>query len=256
MYINFMNKSGDNFIIHTEKENFPIEPEGFARVFFAGEKAVFSSEIRPVDFLDGFEDEQPEKLKDRLIYRAVKKLAEKLPETELNTLLTYELSDAVADEITVELRNGAYPLCAGNFADFFDMVPIVYSFARCETEEGTLKILKAKTNNRKEYLRLFRKIILFLDWGLILPDLFLFIPKYILAKVLTSNMCIARVIGGLYNLSETERTNVIEKRINAIDKEEENKGCLKSLLYLLLAVVIVAMLFIWANWEEIKPLFN
>ncbi len=256
MYINFINKTDYSFIVEINSEAYPIEPQGFARVFSDGEKAAFTAELKPIDLTYGLkEDFIPENLKEKVLYKFTKKFLKKLPDAQLNAVLTYELTDAKGEYITVEIEEGAYPICEGNVANFFDMVPIVYSFARCETEDGNLNIVKAHHNNRKEFLKLFEKITFYIDSGLIFADFFLFIPKYILAKILTSNFCIAKILGRLYKCSRLERTNIIFEKINRIDSEQKGKkGCLYIMLEVLLGILLLVALFVWANWDEIKLL--
>lgn len=243
-------------ILSVANGTYPLKPESEIYIPYLNNGVSFTLEIKPVDLLEGFDEElKGESLKDRFLYKLTKKFAEKIPELAVYTAVTYELKSDY-DNVTVELTDSSDTSCCGKIADFFDMVPVAYMFSKAETSFGSLRVTDVKHTNRKQYLRLIRKVMLFIEWGLIFPDLFFFIPKYILAKLLSSNPYIARRIKKLYAMSSEERIGYLQKREKELDTQSKNSGCLMGILKALIVLLLIAALFIWANFSEIKELFS
>ena len=256
MYINFVNKSEYCFLVGIGKEKIALEPKGFDRVRTDEDKITFSAEMKPMELADGFEEDfKAEKFGEKIFYKLTKKFLEKIPEMQLNSTLTYEITDTKSEEITVTLEEGAYPICSGDLAIFCDMVPLIYGFARCESDYCTLRVLKAQHNNRKAYLKLVRTFLLFTESGFILPDLFFFLPKYLFFKVFTSNFCTARILGRLYRYTESERTSIILGKTQRMDSEDRyKKDGWFTAVKIILGILLFIALVVWANWDEIKLL--
>lgn len=255
MNVTFRNLSSDSTVIlSVGNSTYPLKPESEIYIPYLNSGASFTAEIKPVDLLEDFEeDSEGENFKERILYKLTKKFAEKLPELQIYTAVTYELK-STCDDVTVEFKDTSDASCVGNVCDFFDMVPVAYSFAKAETAFGTLTVTDVKTTNKKQYLKLLRKVLLFIDWGLIFPDLFFFIPKYLVTKMLSSNWYIAKRIKKLYEMSPEERIGYLHKREKELDAQSENSGCLMDILKVLIVFLFIAALFIWANSSEIKEL--
>ncbi len=240
MFVSFFNRCDENkMVLRVNGAVYELEPQNCTEIPVNGERVNFSVEILPVDLSSGLENEEKsEKFTKKILFRLAKKFAEKIPDMGLYTNCDYVLSD-ITDGITVDLYEGVYSVADGNVAEYlFDMVPIVYCFARAEVNSGRLKFLKAHLVNRKKYLKLVRNVLLFIDTDLFFPNLLFFIPKYIAARVLASSFFLTRILARLYRLPVAERVHRINEKTEntSVDKK---KGCLSSVIQTLLAVVVV-----------------
>lgn len=251
MNVTFRNLSSDSLmILSVGNSTYPLKPESEIYIPYLNSGVSFTAEIKPVDLLEGFdEDSEGESLKERIIYKLTKKLVEKIPEIGVYTAVTYELNSDY-DNVTVELTDSADAFCAGKIADFFEMMPVMYTFSKAETAFGSLKVTDVKQTNRKQYLKLFRKILLFSEWGIILPGLFFFIPKYLVLKLLSGNWYITKRIKKLYEMSSEERIGYLQKREREIDKQSENSGCLMGILKVVVFLLILGGIVFWVTTSE------
>lgn len=249
MTVTFKNNSDNsNMIINIANGAYVIEPKKSADVPFCGERITFSAEIISCDLSKDFEDDyKPEKFKDRVLYKLGKKFTEKIPEMSLYTSVTYELISNYQNAI-IDLFDSAYCICDGIIAEAIETVPVVYSFPQAETAYGILKIAKVQTTNRKKYLKLISKLLLFIDWMWFLPNLFLFIPKYFFIKILSSDFFVTRLLANLYKLSVHKRAKRIEG--NAERLSESKREFLVVVIQLLIFFLIIGSLIFWANTAE------
>ncbi len=252
MFITFRNTDEYCRIIMTcENRSYTLEPKGEVAVPFFGRKVSFTAEMFMPDFSDELQiDRNKDKISAKVMKRLANKLVNKFPEMVLLTKVTYELTDTQED-CDIFFCDGTYSVCDGYVADFFDMMPVGYFFAQAETSKGTLRITDAEAVNRKQFLKLQRNYMLFMDWGLILPDLFLFIPKYILVKFYyTADFYVSRAVKDLYKLNPAERIELFGKKERKREKIERGFGCLKGLLWGLIILVILIGLGVWASGGE------
>lgn len=258
MFITFRNTDEYCKVVLTcENRTYTLEPKGEIEVPLFGTKKIFTAEVFMPDFSD---DLQTERNKDRFSKKVIKKLAKKflnkLPELALRAKVTYELENTENDS-EIFFGEGAYSSCDGYVADFFDMMPVGYFFALAETNCGKLKVVKVETVNRKQYLKVQRNFNLFMDWGLILPDLFLFIPKYFLVKFYyTSDFYVSKTVKDLYKLSPAERIELFNKKEKKHEKVENGFGCLKALLWGLAVLAVLVGLSVWALNREPDVVMN
>ena len=214
MNIIFKNISTDNKVsVFMENQKYVINPGESVSTFCVGEKCVFATEILPFEkLLDSVnEDFSEESLKDRILLKLTKKLVEKLPKMVLSLLVNYEVESKGAQHVTVVLSDGVYVVCDGVIADLLDLTPICYSFTRAETENGQLKLLDVTATNRKQYLKLIKKFLLFMHWGLFFLNLTFFIPEYIIVKICCSNFYLKSFFTKLYKKTPEEREKSLEK---------------------------------------------
>lgn len=251
MFVTFYNRCDDNkMVLCVNSSVFTLEPQSCVDIPVCVDKISFSVEILPVDLYSGFEKEEtPKKLKDRILFKLAKKFAEKLPEMGLYANCDYELSE-ITNNTTVDLYDGVYSVADGNVADYlFDMVPVVYCFARVEAISGKLKFVKAHLMNRKKYLKLVRNLLLFIDTDLFFPNLVFFIPKYILTRFYATGFFLSRILTGLYRLPVAERVHRIDEKSNGSGIDNK-KGCLSSVIKTLIAfAVVIALVFFIASSE-------
>ena len=255
MYVTFKNNStSEKMIISAENQRLVLNPETCAGIFCGSNRIIFDTQGSAFDELKGMLGELDEEIpsysfKDRILARLTKKFAEKLPEAALDTNVTYE---AVFNGNTalINLYDGTYSVCDGKIADALDIVPVGFVFSRAEAENGTVKILDADAVNRKSYLRLMRNILLFMHWGLIFIDLFLFVPTYLTVKYFSSHLYIKRLFCGLYNKTYEERTRVLYEKEQLYEKEDEKKGCLPGILKGLVVLIILGGICFWAMTSE------
>ena len=132
MFVSFFNRCDENkMVLRVNGSVYELEPQNCTEIPVNGERVDFSVEILPVDLSSGLENEEKsEKFTKKILFRLAKKIAEKIPDMGLYTNCDYVLSD-ITDGITVDLYEGVYSVADGNVAEYlFDMVPIVYCFAR------------------------------------------------------------------------------------------------------------------------------
>ncbi len=251
MFVTFFNRCDDNkIVLRVNSSVFTIDPQSGVNIPVGVDKISFSVEILPVDLCSGLENEvKPKKFTEKILFRLAKKFAEKLPEMGLYANCDYEISEITGD-MTVELYDGVYSVADGNVADYlFDMVPVIYSFARAEVFSGKLKFVKAQLMNRKKYLKLVRNLLLFVDTDLFFPNLVFFIPKYILTRFFATGFFLSRILARLYRLPVADRVHRIDAKAKLTDVDNK-KGCLSSVIKTLIAfAVLFALVFLIASSE-------
>lgn len=252
MFVKFRNTDEYSKVILTvEKRTYTLDPKGEIEVPLFGEKKIFTADMLMPDFDDELQvDRNKDKIPAKIMKRLAKKLVDKIPEIVLLTRVTYELSDT-SEDCEIFFSDGLYSVCDGYAADFFDMMPVGYFFAQAETNKGTLRITDVKTVNRKQYLKVQRNFNLFMDWDMLLPDLFLFIPKYLLIKFYyTADFYVSKKVKGLYELSPAQRIEYICKKEKKREKVESGFGCLKALLWGIIILAIIVAIGLWASGGE------
>lgn len=255
MYVTLKNNStSEKMLITSENQRLVLNPGASADIFCGSNNFIFEAQTSAFDELKGMLGELDEEIpsysfKDKILARLTKKFAEKLPEAALDTAVTYE---ATFDGQTalINLYEGIYSVCDGKLADALDIVPVGFIFSRAEAENGNLKVLEAEALNRKKYLKLMRSILLFMHWGLIFLDLFLFIPTYLTVKYFSSHFYIKHLFIGLYNKTYSDRTSLLYEKEQAYEKEEEKKGCLSGILKGLIVLIILGGICFWGMTSE------
>lgn len=250
MYITFKNHSSlCKLNIKTGSESYSIDPDSSVEVFVGSSESDFSAEFSSPDLAEGFEEDCKEgKLIHRIIYKLSRKFLEKMPEAAAFSCATFKLKSDFQN-VTVDCFEGEYAFCYGSIADFFDFFPVCLVFPQAEVESGKGEISfdDIYVTNRKKYLKLMKKFILFIDWGLILPDLFLFIPKYIILRFCSSDFYVKSVIKKLYLLSPNQRAEKLQRISQKIDNESEKGGCLSGILKAVVFLLVLIALVYWAN---------
>ena len=255
MYVTFKNNStSEKMIVTVEKQRHIIPPETSMDVFCGSNTVIFEAQTSSFDELKGMigelNEEMPSyKLKDKILAWFTKKFAEKLPSAALDTSVKYEASFN-GQSAVIDLYEGIYSVCDGNFADALDIVPVGFIFSRAEAENGTIKVVDADAVNRKRYLKLMRNILLFMHWGLIFLDLFFFVPTYLMVKFFSSHFYIKHLFSSLFRKSYTERTSVLYKKEHAYEKEDDKKGCVKGVIKGLIVLIILGGICFWAITSE------
>ncbi len=252
MFITFRNTDEYCKIILTcENRSYTLVPKGEVAVPFFGGKVSFTAEMLLPDFSDELQiDRSKDKVSAKVMKRLAKKLVDKFPSMVLLTTVTYELTDT-AEDCDVFFCDGTYSVCDGYVADFFDMMPVGFCFAQAETSKGTLRITGVKTVNRKQYLKVQRNFNLFMDWGLILPDLLLFVPKYILIRFYyTTDFYVSKTLKELYRLEPAQRLEHICQKERKREKVEKGFGCLKALLWGIIIFALFIGIGLWASSGE------
>lgn len=256
MYVTFKNNSTDTkMVVTVDNQQLVINPEASAEIFSQSQKVKFQAYACTFEELDNAINEIDDKdkndsFKDRILTKLVKKAAKKVTEIALDTTVTYEVTFTASENAVIHLLDGAYSVCDGKIADAFDMVPVGYIFARAEVDKGEIKVLDVVANNRKKFLKLARKIILFINWNFLLPDLFMFIPEYFAAKFYSSNFYIRKELCKLYAKSPSERGRILFEKEQQYEKEDKKGGCLTGLLKVLVFLLILGGLIFWANTSD------
>lgn len=255
MYVTFKNNSiGTKMIVTVENQEHIINPECSVDIFFRSDKIEFLVETSAlgelVDAVNEINDkDKSARLKDRILTKLAKKTAQKLPDTVLNTCVSYEVSSMDFSNITINLYDGAYAICNGNFADFLDLVPIGYIFPRAEAENGSIRVADVNATNRKKYLKLVRNLLLFMHSGLTAINLLFFIPEYLIVKLLSSNFYIKTWLSGLYRKTFDERELILKKAEERYENESTKKKRLPAALKVLIVLAVVGVIF-WGITSE------
>lgn len=252
MYVTFKNQNEYNRVkLDFNNQTYIIAPSSELQLPSFDGKAIFTAETLLPDFSDDLKEaKESDKLSERVIGKLAGKLIKNLDKWAVSVRITYEL-EAAAEDAVILFEEGAYSACDGFMADyFFDMLPIAFVFARAEAVTGKLKVTDLKSINRKQYLKLARRFMLFMDWGMILPDLLFFVPKYIALLYFTSQFYISGLIKGLYKLSFSERTEKFRIKEEKLEKESEKSGCLVSVLKVLIFFAVLIGIFCWVTSDE------
>lgn len=255
MYVTFKNNSiGTKMIVTVQKQRHIISPESSVEVFVQSANFQFLAETSALDeLIDAVneinDNDKNDSLKDRILTKLAKKTAQKLPDTVLNTCVKYEVSSTDFSNITINLYDGAYAICNGNFADFLDLVPIGYIFPRAEAENGSIRVADVNTTNRKKYLKLVRNLLLFMHSGLTAINLLFFIPEYLLIKLLSSNFYIKTWLSGLYRKTFDEREFILKKSEERYENENTKKKRFPAALKVLIVLSVLCVIF-WGITSE------
>lgn len=219
MVVSFRNNSSDCRIkLNINNAAYLLEAGKSAEISVYDEKVTFFAEMLPEDLTAGWDTEEtPKKLRDRILHKLARKFAEKIPELGLYSVCEYELSE-ITDGMTVELYDGGYSILDGKLSEYlFEMIPVLFTFARAEVMSGNLKFVRARLVNRKKYLKIIRNLLLFIDIELFLPNLLFFIPKYIIERFVASSIVLTCIMKQLYTMSVTDRGHRINAKLKDTD---------------------------------------
>ena len=255
MYLTLKNNStGAKMIVTVQNQKHIINPENSVEVFvqsanfqFLAETSALDELIDAVNEID--DNDRNDSFKDRLLTKLAKKTAQKLPDTVLNTRVNYEVNSTDFSNITINLYDGAYAICNGNFADFLDLVPIGYIFPRAEAENGSIRVTDVNAINRKKYLKLVRNLLLFMHSGLTAINLLFFIPEYLIVKLLSSNFYIKTWLSRLYRKAFDEREFILKKSEEGYENENTKKKHFPAALKILIILAVVCVIF-WGITSE------
>lgn len=239
-------------IITFGNQKITVNPESTADVFHSGDKLEFEARINPFDeLLEGIdeidENDKNDSFKDRILTKLTKKFFKKVTEGVLNLSVKYEVDLTDCENPVINLFEGAYSLFDGEVADLFDIPPIAMVFCRAETDCGQIRLTDVDALNRKKYLKLWRNILLFVNWGFFL-DLFFFIPEYLTAKIFSSHFFLKRILASLYKRSPMERERILADKERKY--EEEPAGCFTYMLKGIIVLVALLGLIIWIGSGE------
>lgn len=255
MYITFKNYCTDGkILISAGNRKYTVNPESSLEIFHSGNKFEFEAQTSVFDeFLDTVneidEKDKNDSLKDRILTSLTKKFFKKVTEGVLNLSLKYEVTFDEGQTPVINFFEGAYSFFDGEIADVFDMTPIAMVFPRAETDSGQIRVTDVESLNRKKYLRLWRNILLFANWGFFL-DLFFFIPEYLIAKIFSADFFIKRILTSLYNKSPMERERILADKERKYDSETSEAGCLTYILKGLIVLLILIGIVVWAGGSE------
>lgn len=234
--------------IYINNTAYEIKPNSSVEVVTANDKVIFKTELLAADFSEDFSEEQkPKGFKEKFLFKASKKLTEKIPDMALNTTVTYVFKTK-HNNVIIELSDCEYSVADGDIADFFDMWPIAYAFARAESNFGELRVNSVKATNRKRFFKLYRISQLMLDY-------FFFPIIYPLAKFYGSDKYINKLLTEFYSVSCVERTKIFEEKEEHLENQVEKAGsvkhgCLIVLLKILIVIFALGGLSYWVMTSE------
>ncbi len=255
MYITFKNYStGSKMLVTLGNQTLTVNPESSVEVFHSGGKIEFWAQTDAFDELSAVIDEiddgdKTESFKDRILTKLTEKFFKKVTEGVLNLSVKYEVDLTDCENPVINLFEGAYSLFDGEVADLFDIPPIAMVFCRAETDCGQIRLTDVDALNRKKYLKLWRNILLFVNWGFFL-DLFFFIPEYLTAKIFSSHFFLKRILASLYKRSPMERERIFTEKELKYESVTDEKGCLTYILKTLLALAVIIGILLWAGSGE------
>lgn len=255
MHIIFKNDSSSVMTVTVAERKYVIAPANSVDVFAENEKTEFLAEScalhELVDAVNEIDDKDKSvRFRDRMLTKFAKKVAQKLPDTVLHTAVKYELDSADCSSGVIHLYDGAYTVFDGRLADFLDLIPISFLFARAETSHGNLRIADAKTTNRKEFLKLIRRLLLFMHAGLTALNLLFFIPEYLVASVFSSGFYIKSRLVRFYKKSADERAELFTALEEEYDKPEQKKRYFPAAIKALIVIAALCGIVTWGITSE------
>ncbi len=256
MYITLKNYASSKMLISLGNQKITVNPESSVDVFHSGGKLEFEAQLNAFDeLLEGIdeidENDKNDSFKDRILTKLTKKAIKKIPEIVLNVAVRYEFNFAEGQNPVINLFDGAYSVCDGKLADFFDMVPVIMCFSRAETDCGEIKVTDVEILNRKSFLRLVRNILLFVHWGFLLIDLlFFFVPEYMIVKFCSSHFFVKGLLGSLYKKPPLERARILAEKELKYEEETEEKGCFTYILKGLLVLLVFVGIIVWVGESD------
>lgn len=256
MYVTFRNYStGSKMLVTLGNQRFTVNPESSVEVLHSGGKIEFEAQgdffeelLEGIDEID--EKDKNDSLKDRILTKLTKGFVKKVTEFLLLLSVKYEVDLIGCENPVINLFDGDYSFFEGRVAEVFDMPPVIMAFPRAETESGEIRITDITELNRKKYLRLWRNILLFANWGLFLADLLFFIPEYLTVRIFSSHFFLRKIFVSLYKKPPMERARIFAEKELKYERETEEKGCLTYILRGLLALAVIIGIFLWAGTGE------
>lgn len=235
--------------VTVENQKHIIDPEASLEVFCRSQRVEFEVQMAVFEELISAADElktekESYRLKDKILAKLAVKLAEKLPEAVLDLSVKYEVNFSCADNALVNLYDGAYSVCDGKIADFFDMVPVIYAFPRAEADTEEIRVVDAAAVNRKEFLKLVRNLLLFLHWGVL--EMIFFVPEYLSVRFASSHYFFRKLIIGFYDKTAEERDGLLREKEQTYEAEEKKGGCLKTFIKVVIVLLILGGIIAWA----------
>lgn len=260
MYITFRNCSGTkNLTVIVANRKYVVDSESDVEVFCPDQKVEFEVQN---NVLEGFEDAVKEMewddSKNSLKYRIKAKVEKKIVKIAAKTVekgmlrlsVKYELNCENHQSPTVMLSDGIHAVFDGKFAEFFDMMPVGYYFVQAETNDGNISVVDVQTTNRKQFLKFTRNILLFTNSAIISVDWFLFLPEYFCVKFVSSQFFIKKTFVDLYKKPAEERARILDEKENGREKNKKEKGCLSSIIKVLIVLLIFVGIGYWAIISE------
>lgn len=226
MYITFRNTSEqESFILQVNGINYRLELNSFVNVTVYDENNItFSVKNLPPDFSDlSFEEDADMKLKEKLLMKLSEKFVKSIDKAALFSNVEYQLSN-VQNAAVIDICESCYAKFDGHIADFFDFMPVMYYFSRAESDSAKIEVKSVDNENRKSYLKLMKKILLFLNINLLLFDLITFIPAYCVVKYFSTNIYTKKMLSQLYSLPRAKRdVKIAEKEMLCVDEIEDEE---------------------------------
>lgn len=251
MYVTFKNNStSETMVVCTENRQLTLSPETSAEIFCKSDRIIFEVQTAAIEEFeekinDINDNDKSDSLKDRIFTKLFKKAAKKLTSAVLDISVKYEAEITDCQSPVVNLFDSEYSVCDGRFAEFWDMVPVGFIFARAECMCGEIKVIDTTATNRKSFLRLMRNLLLFVHWGIFL-DLFLFIPEYLTIRFLSSHLFVKHLFIRLYKKPVNKRGEILYKKSLQNENILNESGCLPSIIKGLLLLLIIGGICWWA----------
>lgn len=142
--------------------------------------------------------------------------------------------------------------------DFFDMPIDLTSFTRLECECADIEVVASEAINKKDFLKIYRKLYFWVNWNLGMESILFYLPSYIKQKKMISQKHLTKIFKKFYSVSKEERDNLISidtnDTIKANNEEKSGftkKGCLKTffgigfLILVMFAILIAIIVFLY-----------
>lgn len=251
MYVTFKNNStSTTMVVCAENRQLTIAPGTSAEIFCKSDRIIFEAQTAAIEEFeekinDIDDNDKDDSLKDRIFTKLFKKAAKKLTSAVLDTSVKYEAKFTDSQSPVVNLFDSEYSVCDGRFAEFWDMVPVGFIFARAECMCGEIRVIDATATNRKNFLKLMRNLLLFVHWGIFL-DLFLFIPDYLTIRFLSSHLFVKHLFIRLYKKPVNKRGEILYKKSLQNENTLNESGYLPSIIKVILLLLIIGGICWWA----------
>lgn len=255
MLVDIINKNESTLMIEYNNDVFKFEDNQSGQIEVSSAEfdlSVYSELIDTVDL-----ELEEKKIKNRLFQKGVDKMISLGKKLMVQCKNTYhiKLNNSNA-KLVFELD--AFGKDNSFAQDFFDMPIDLTSFTRLECEYADIEVVASEATNKKEFLKIYRRLYFWINWNLGVESILFYLPSYIKQKKMISQKHLTKIFKKFYSVSKEERDNLIS--INTNDGIETNnnenneftkKGCLKTffgigfLILVMLAILIAIIVFLF-----------
>ena len=211
MLVEIQNNSESTLVINYENRIYRFEGNQKGALEVASLDFELSAHMELIEFLDL--ELQEKTVKNKLFQRIFDKFFSFAKKFMVNCKNTYrvKLNEPTA---CLEFCFATFGKDSGFAEEYLDMPLEVSGFARLECNNAQIEIVDSEAINKKDFLRVYRRTYLFVNWEMGLLCLFAYLPSCIKQKKMVSGVHLRKVFKNFYSCSREQRDEMIKIKDN------------------------------------------